>query len=52
MDIHGYIHTLCMHCTQKLSSATWKIVKKTFQSGQKAIQLEGNTNSDYKFNYN
>lgn len=41
--IHGYIHTLCMHCTQKLSSATWKIVKKTFQSGQKAIQLEGNT---------
>lgn len=30
-------------CTQKLLSTIWKIVKKTFQSGQKAIQLEGNT---------
>ena len=39
----GHICTLCMHCTQKLLSTIWKIVKKTFQSGQKAIQLEGNT---------
>lgn len=38
--IHGYIHTLCMRCTQKLLSTIWKIVKKTFQSGQKAMQLK------------